>query len=149
MKDNNWKQIVQMHGTLRLFCNLAIRKTPKGEALSAQEIDLMYHVALSKEAVTPGMLTSTMGISKTMISRLIDGLTQKGMILKKKSTTDKRSYSIVVTQKGKKEIDNAYQYYMEPIYHLQKEMGKEDLETLFSTIEQANEILHESTLSTF
>ena len=32
MKDNNWKQIVQMHGTLRLFCNLAIRKTPKGEA---------------------------------------------------------------------------------------------------------------------
>ena len=107
-------QIVQMHGTLRLFCNLAIRKTPKGEALSAQEIDLMYHVALSKEAVTPGMLTSTMGISKTMISRLIDGLTQKGMILKKKSTTDKRSYSIVVTQKGKKEIDNAYQYYMEP-----------------------------------
>ena len=131
MKDNNWKQIVQMHGTLRLFCNLAIRKTPKGEALSAQEIDLMYHVALSKEAVTPGMLTSTMGISKTMISRLIDGLTQKGMILKKKSTTDKRSYSIVVTQKGKKEIDNAYQYYMEPIYRLQKEMGKEDLETLF------------------
>ena len=95
------------------------------------------------------MLTSTMGISKTMISRLIDGLTQKGMILKKKSTTDKRSYSIVVTQKGKKEIDNAYQYYMEPIYRLQKEMGKEDLETLFSTIEQANEILHESTLSTF
>ena len=140
MKNNNWKQIVQMHGTLRLFCNLAIRKTPKGEALSAQEIDLMYHVALSKEAVTPGMLTSTMGISKTMISRLIDGLTQKGMILKKKSTTDKRSYSIV---------DNAYQYYMEPIYRLQKEMGKEDLETLFSTIEQANEILHESTLSTF
>ena len=68
MKDNNWKQIVQMHGTLRLFCNLAIRKTPKGEALSAQEIDLMYHVALSKEAVTPGMLTSTMGISKTMIT---------------------------------------------------------------------------------
>ena len=149
MKDNNWKQIVQMHGTLRLFCNLAIRKTPKGEALSAQEINLMYHVALSKEAVTPGMLTSTMGISKTMISRLIDGLTQKGMILKKKSTTDKRSYSIVVTQKGKKEIDNAYQYYMEPIYRLQKEMGKENLETLFSTIEQANEILHESTLSTF
>ena len=109
----------------------------------------MYHVALSKEAVTPGMLTSTMGISKTMISRLIDGLTQKGMILKKKSTTDKRSYSIIVTQKGKKEIDNAYQYYMEPIYRLQKEMGKEDLETLFSTIEQANEILHKSNLSTF
>mgnify|MGYP000027109518 FL=1 len=149
MKNNNWKQIVQMHGTLRLFCNLAILKTPKGEALSAQEIDPMYHVALSKEAVTPGMLTSTMGISKTMISRLIDGLTQKGMILKKKSTTDKRSYSIVVTQKGKKEIDNAYQYYMEPIYRLQKEMGKEDLYTLFSTIEQANEILHKSNLSTF
>ena len=38
---------------------------------------------------------------------------------------------------------------MEPIYRLQKEMGKEDLETLFSTIEQANEILHKSTLSTF
>ena len=149
MKNNNWKQIVQMHGTLRLFCNLAILKTPKGEALSAQEIDLLDHVALSKEAVTPGMLTSTMGISKTMISRLIDGLTQKGMILKKKSTTDKRSYSIVVTQKGKKEIDNAYQYYMEPIYRLQKEMGKEDLYTLFSTIEQANEILHKSNLSTF
>ena len=53
MKDNNWKQIVQMHGTLRLFCNLAIRKTPKGETLSAQEIDLMYHVALSKKLSHP------------------------------------------------------------------------------------------------
>ena len=53
MKDNNWKQIVQMHGTLRLFCNLAIRKTPKGETHSAQEIDLMYHVALSKKLSHP------------------------------------------------------------------------------------------------
>ena len=106
MKDNNWKQIVQMHGTLRLFCNLAIRKTPKGEALSAQEIDLMYHVALSKEAVTPGMLTSTMGISKTMISRLIDGLTQKGMILKKKSTTDNITWNrfIIYKKKWEKKI---------------------------------------------
>lgn len=131
MKDNNWKQIVQMHGTLRLFCNLAIRKTPKGEALSAQEIDLMYHVALSKEAVTPGMLTSTMGISKTMISRLIDGLTQKGMILKKKSTTDKRSYSIVVHTKGKKEIDNAYQYTWNRFIVYKKKWEKKILKLFF------------------
>lgn len=141
MKDKDWKQIVQMHGTLRLFCNLAIRKTPKGEALSAQEIDLMYHVALAKEAITPRALASIMGISKTSISRLVDGLSQKGMITKEKSRTDKRSYSIFITDKGKKEIDAVYQYYMEPLYLLRQKMGKEDVSDLFSKIELANEIL--------
>lgn len=141
MKDSNWMEMVRKQGELRHFGSLAIRKAQKGKYTSAQEIDLLFRAALSEEPMTPGQLTEAMGVSKTIISRVIDQLELKKLIEKEKGRSDKRSYVIRVTETGKKEIDDMYYYYLDPLYHLNETMGNEKFETLFRLIAEANEIL--------
>ena len=141
MKDKNWTDIVSKQGDLRHFASMAIRKSGKSELTSAQEIDFLFRIALSEEPLTPRQLTSAMGISKTIVSRLTDHLEAKGFICKETSASDRRSYCIRITAAGKDEIDRMYYYYLDPLYTLQKNMEKEKFETLFQLIREANEIL--------
>ena len=141
MKDKNWKDMIEKHGELRFFSSMAIKKAHKGQSTSAQELDVLFRVALSKEKVTPGYLKDAMGISKTIISRLIEQLESKQLIEKIRTNEDKRSYTLIITGKGKKEIDDMYYYYLNPLYTLKENMTEEDFEQLFKLIRQANKIL--------
>ena len=141
MKDKNWKDMIEKHGELRFFSSMAIKKAHKGQSTSAQELDMLFRVALSKEKVTPGYLKDAMGISKTIISRLIEQLESKQLIEKIRTNEDKRSYTLIITEKGKKEIDDMYYYYLNPLYTLKENMTEEDFEQLFKLIRQANKIL--------
>lgn len=141
MKDKKWKDMIEKHGELRFFSSTAIKKSHKGQGTSAQELDMLFRVALSKEKVTPGYLKDAMGISKTIISRLIEQLENKQLIEKIRTNEDKRSYTLIITEKGKKEIDDMYYYYLNPLYTLKENMTEEDFEQLFKLIRQANKIL--------
>lgn len=141
MKDKNWKDMIEKHGELRFFSSMAIKKAHKGQSTSAQELDMLFRVALSKEKVTPGYLKDAMGISKTIISRLIEQLESKQLIEKIRTNEDKRSYTLLITEKGKKEIDDMYYYYLNPLYELKENMEEEEFEQLFKLIKQANSIL--------
>ena len=141
MKDKNWKDMIEKHGELRFFSSMAIKKAHKGQSTSAQELDMLFRVALSKEKVTPGYLKDAMGISKTIISRLIEQLESKQLIEKIRTNEDKGSYTLIITEKGKKEIDDMYYYYLNPLYTLKENMTAEDFEQLFKLIRQANKIL--------
>lgn len=141
MKDKKWKDMIEKHGELRFLSSMAIKKSHKGQGTSAQELDMLFRVALSKEKVTPGYLKDAMGISKTIISRLIEQLENKQLIEKIRTNEDKRSYTLIITEKGKKEIDDMYYYYLNPLYTLKENMTEEDFEQLFKLIRQANKIL--------
>lgn len=141
MKDKKWKDMIEKHVELRFFSSMAIKKAHKGQSTSAQELDMLFRVALSKEKVTPGYLKNAMGISKTIISRLIEQLESKQLIEKIRTNEDKRSYTLIITEKGKKEIDDMYYYYLNPLYTLKENMTEEDFEQLFKLIRQANKIL--------
>lgn len=141
MKDKKWKDMIEKHGELRFFSSMAIKKSHKCQGTSAQELDMLFRVALSKEKVTPGYLKDAMGISKTIISRLIEQLENKQLIEKIRTNEDKRSYTLIITEKGKKEIDDMYYYYLNPLYTLKENMTEEDFEQLFKLIRQANKIL--------
>ena len=141
MKDKKWKDMIEKHGELRFSSSMAIKISHKGQGTSAQELDMLFRVALSKEKVTPGYLKDAMGISKTIISRLIEQLENKQLIEKIRTNEDKRSYTLIITEKGKKEIDDMYYYYLNPLYTLKENMTEEDFEQLFKLIRQANKIL--------
>ena len=121
MKDENWLDMVKKQGELRHFGSLAIRKTQKGNQISAQEIDFLFRVAFAKELMTPGQLAMAMGVSKTIISRLTEQLR--------------------VTDSGKEEIDRMYYYYMNPLYELKEKMSELQFRQLFELIEEVNNIL--------
>lgn len=141
MKDKNWLDMVKKQGELRHFGSLAVRKTQKGNQISAQEIDFLFRAAFAKEVMTPGQLATAMGVSKTIVSRLIEQLEKKAFINKEKDENDKRSYVIRVTDSGKEEIDRMYYYYMNPLYELKERMSESRFEQLFELIEEANDIL--------
>ena len=140
-KDQNWREMIRKQGELRHFGSMAIRKSSKGDMVSAQEVDLLFRIALSVGMMTPGQLALDMGVSKTIISRLIESLEKKGLIVKERTQTDRRSYGVIVTEAGKEEVDRMYYYYLDPLYTLREQMKTEDFEKLFSLIEEANNIL--------
>ena len=39
-KDQNWREMIRKQGELRHFGSMAIRKSSKGDMVSAQEVDL-------------------------------------------------------------------------------------------------------------
>ena len=78
-KDQNWREMIRKQGELRHFGSMAIRKSSKGDMVSAQEVDLLFRIALSVGMMTPGQLALDMGVSKTIISRLIESLEKKGL----------------------------------------------------------------------
>lgn len=144
LKDENWIDIMKKHGDIRLFSSLCLKKARKGAAASAQEVDMLFRVALAKEPVTPHELSCAMGVSKTIVSRLIEHLTEKKLIEKQYSESDHRSYFLTVTEKGKMELDSLYNYYLEPIYILKDRMGEEAFSRLTELIDTANRILEEA-----
>ena len=103
-KDKYWREMIRKQGELRHFGSMAIRKSSKGDLASAQEVDLLFRVALSGGMMTPGQLAADMGVSKTIISRLIDSLEKKALIIKERTLNDRRSYGSRVTDDGKEEI---------------------------------------------
>ena len=143
-KDKHWREMIRKQGALRHFGSMAIRKGSKGDFASAQEVDVLFRVALSGGMMTPGQLAADMGISKTMISRLLDSLEKKTLIHKEKTMNDRRSYGVRVTEAGKEEVDRMYYYYLDPLYTLRKQMTEEDFEQLFRLIDEANDILNKT-----
>lgn len=143
-KDQNWREMIRKQGELRHFGSMAIRKSSKGDMVSAQEVDLLFRIALSVGMMTPGQLALDMGVSKTIISRLIESLEKKGLIVKERTQMDRRSYGVSVTEAGKEEVDRMYYYYLDPLYTLREQMETEDFEKLFSLIEEANNILNKT-----
>ena len=143
-KDKYWREMIRKQGELRHFGSMAIRKSSKGDLTSAQEVDLLFRVALSGGMMTPGQLSADMGVSKTIISRLIDSLEKKALIRKERTLDDRRSYGIRVTEEGKEEVDRMYYYYLDPFYILREQMASDDFEKLFGLIEEANRILNKA-----
>ena len=82
-----------------------------------------------------------MGISKTIVSRLIEQLTLKMLITKHYDRQDRRSCSLRITKEGRQELDNLCRYYLEPVCRLEREMDEESLRMLFSLIHRANQIM--------
>ena len=111
MQDSNWIYMMEKMQEIRLFSRTVIRRTTKEYEIPAQHLDLLSKLALSKEHITPMTLSKTMGVNKTIISRIIDKLSEEGYLKKHKDQSDKRSYSVSITDLGIEQINKIYKYY--------------------------------------
>lgn len=139
--DRQWIQMMAYQESIRLFAGLTIKKAYRGALSSAKEVDALFRIVLSEAAVTPMALSRQMGTPKSLISRLIDSLCKKGLIEKSCCFTDKRSYGLIATDKGRSELDRMYTYYLKPIYTLRENLGEEKFNALGALISEANEIM--------
>lgn len=139
LNDLEWMQKMKLTEEIRRFSTLYIQKTAKGAAYSAQEIDALFRIELENGSLSPLELSRRMGVSKPIISRLLERLSAKGVIEKTVSDSDKRSYFLKLTQKGHDTLRSAYLYYIAPLKLLEDKLGGEQFKILFQLIAIANE----------
>lgn len=143
MEDLNWVYMMEKMQDIRLFSSLHVRQTRKDSIISSQELDMLSRIMMSDEALTSLELTVMMGLSKSAVSRLIERLEKKGLLTKLYNLKDKRSYTLLITEKGNQELEQTYRYYLEPIYKLQRTLGEESFEDLTTQIKYANHMLQD------
>ncbi len=138
MEEKNWMLLMEDLSEIRLLSSLILKKARKGAAATAQEVDMLFRVALAKNPIVPGELSHDMGISKTTVSRLIDGLTENGLIEKLYDRQDKRSYSLRITSEGKDELDSMYHYYLEPVYGMREALDEAEFQQFIGLVRKVN-----------
>lgn len=137
--DPEWIRKMKLTEEIRRFSSLYIQKTAKGSSYSAQEVDALFRIELENGLLSPLELSRKMGVSKPIVSRLVDQLSNKGVIEKIVSSNDKRSYYLKLTKKGHDTLRSAYLYYIEPLKILEDKLGADQFEALFQLIALANE----------
>jgi nicotinate (nicotinamide) nucleotide adenylyltransferase len=83
MQNNDWMNMIENMNGIRLFSRSLIPRATKEHEISSQHLDLLCHLIINNDGMTPLKLSKVMGVSKTIISRLIDGLSKSGYVIKK------------------------------------------------------------------
>lgn len=138
MESSDWIYMVEKMQDIRLFSRLLIRRSSKLYEMPSQHLELLSQLAVSKENMTPMILSKAMGLNKTIISRIIDTLNKSGYLIKTRDENDKRSYFVSITELGREQIDDIYKHYLGPIYNLRRKLGDKEFYELISLIEKAN-----------
>lgn len=140
MEDYDWIDMMEKMQEIRLFSSLHIRGKREGST-SPQEVDMLSRIILSDAPLTPLDLAGLTSLSKSAVSRLIESLEKKEFLAKEYNTKDKRSYTLLITNKGNQELEQAYHHYLEPIYKLRRTLGEDRFESLITQIKEANYML--------
>jgi len=143
MQNNDWMNMIENMNRIRLFSRSLIPRATKEHEISSQHLDLLCHLIINNDGMTPLKLSKVMGVSKTIISRLIDGLSKSGYVIKKQDDNDKRSYDVFITELGEKKVDEILKFYLGPIYDLRRKLGEKNFLQLMDCIKMANEKISE------
>lgn len=102
--------------------------------LSPIQIQILIFVAHHRDEFNNvSFLAREFDLTKPTISDAIRALDQKGLIEKRASTTDNRSYTILLTEKGR-EIANLTEDYADPLADPLQGMDRVEQEGLFETL---------------
>lgn len=143
MQNNDWMNMIENMNGIRLFSRSLIPRATKEHEISSQHLDLLCHLIINNDGMTPLKLSKVMGVSKTIISRLIDGLSKSGYVIKKQDDNDKRSYDVFITELGEKKVDEILKFYLGTIYDLRRKLGEKNFLQLMDCIKMANEKISE------
>lgn len=139
MKDKDWICMMEYMQDIQLFSRLNVRRKRNHEPLSSEKLGILSRIALAEKPMTPLIISEKTGLTKPRVSRLIEELCQNSFLTKEPDVRDKRSYFLKNTQEGRNELENTYQYYLEPVYALRKNLGEDSFHDLMNLIRKAND----------
>ena len=134
MQNNDWMNMIENMNGIRLFSRSLIPRATKEHEISSQHLDLLCHLIINNDGMTPLKLSKVMGVSKTIISRLIDGLSKSGYVIKKQDDNDKRTNRIKLTKKGIEIKDRLSNLLEEWNNEITSDIDKNLLNTVIDTI---------------
>jgi len=120
--------ITLIRGTNALFRNLEnLAPLPKGLSLSQFGVlEALFH----KGALCPHQLSEKVLKTRGNMSLVIKNLLSKGLIIKVENSTDKRSYSVELTEKGDSLIRSVLPHHLASIDRMMEVLSAQELEQL-------------------
>jgi len=101
--------------------------------LSPSQAYLLQFI-LDKPGETPKVLAEKMGLKLSTITRLVDGLSTKGLVERKKENKDKRECNIYPTKSGKN-LERALNKTSKVMHKkIRKLLGEKDVESIVELI---------------
>lgn len=134
------KEIQDSIETITRFCRNNMnfkRQLP----IRASEMGMLIYTKYATEPVTPISISKFFNISKPATTTSINSLVKNGYVLKVKSETDKRSFSIILTEKAIELTDDFYGEYVRLVSLIKKGLSEEEFNMLISLLKKSNNFL--------
>jgi DNA-binding MarR family transcriptional regulator len=93
--------------------------------------------------ITPLMLSNFFRITKPSVTSMVNSLIKKDYLIKIPSSTDGRSYTVSITEKGIDLVESTCKEYFRTMELLKEKMGHKEFNLFIELIHKANSILSE------
>lgn len=134
--------LINSADVIGMFCRLHIN-SKRDLPIRSSEMGMLIYTHKQSCAVTPLMVSQFFNISKPSVSSMVKSLTKQGFLIKESSIADKRSYTLVITEKGKNLVESTSIEYFKAVELLKERMGADEFGQLVELMEIANWILEE------
>jgi len=116
------------------------------------ECQLLNYLYKVKDPVNMNELAKVLSVSHSRITRIMDNLVSKKLVLRKPSDKDRRCWFAMITDKGKKLAENSQQTVVDQQKKILAQIPEADLEGIFKSLkmyaEKYENVLKETTTGT-
>lgn len=134
--------LVSSADAIGMFCRLHMN-SKRDLPIRPSEMGVLIYTQKQTESVTPLMISQFFNIAKPSVSAMVKALTKNGYLIQSPSVTDKRSYNISMTDKGKMLVETTFAEYFKSVELLSEKMGVTKFNQFMELIQAANKILEE------
>jgi DNA-binding MarR family transcriptional regulator len=124
------------------FCRLQMN-TKRNIPIRSSEMGVLIYVQKCDAYATPLMISNFFGIAKPSVTDMVNSLIKKNYLIKKPSETDRRSYTLEITEKGHVLVESTYEEYFRTMELLEEKMGYQEFKLFITLLQEANKILSE------
>jgi len=93
-------------------------------------LDLLWNLG----EMSQQKIADSTGKDKNSVTKLIDGLEAKGLVVRHRSDLDRRSYTIVLTQKAEEIKQNTKEFGIELLNRIMDGISEDELKVLIGTL---------------
>jgi DNA-binding MarR family transcriptional regulator len=98
------------------------------------ECQLLNHLYVVKAPVNMNELAKVLSVSHSRITRIMDNLVSKKLVVRKPSETDRRCWFAIITDKGKKLAENSQQTVVDQQKKIMSQVPEKDLEGIYKAL---------------
>lgn len=98
------------------------------------ECQLLNHLFVVKAPVNMNELAKVLNVSHSRITRIMDNLVSKKLVMRKPSEKDRRCWFAIITDKGKKLAENSQQTIVDQQKKILAKLPEKDVENTFKTL---------------
>jgi len=98
------------------------------------ECQLLNHLYVVKEPINMNELAKVLNVSHSRITRIMDNLVSKNLVMRKPSEKDRRCWFALITEKGKKLAENSRQTVVDHQIKIMAELPEKDIETIYKSL---------------